>query len=90
MEQAESRKPQEMFHQVTSLGRGAVAWVRWPQLGASSFKRSPGIRQGLLSPGPSPGCQAFASFLGSGAAGAPGKCESILRKQGKEKSARPY
>ena len=89
-EQAESHKPQEMFHQLTSLGRGAVAWVPRPQLGASSFKRSPSIGRGLLGPGPSPGCRGFASFLGSGAAGSPGKCESILRKQGKDKAAYPY
>lgn len=89
MGQAESHKPQEMFRQVTSLGRGAVAWRQSPQLGASSFKRSPSIGRDLLSPGPSPGCRDFVSFLGSGAVGSPGKCESVFRKQGKEKAARP-
>lgn len=45
------------------------------------LQEDPSIRRDLLSPGPSPGCRDFPSFLGSGAAVSPGKCEPILRKQ---------
>ena len=69
-------KPQE-----GSGGVGAAV----AQLRASPCKRNPSIRQDLLSPGPSPGCRGFPPFLGSGAVVSPGKCESILRKQSRQR-----
>ena len=71
-------KPQE-----GSGGMGAAV----AQLRVSPCKRNPRIGQDLLSPGPSPGCWGFPPFLGSGAVVSPGKCESILRKQSRQRES---
>ena len=86
VEQAASHKP------LANVSSGEKPWegssgvgAAMAQRGASPCKRNPSIGQDLLSPGPSPGCRGFLPFLSSGAVVSPGKCESILRKQSRQR-----